>query len=161
MKQMMTRKQMIEMHKEQAKRFAVSPEGVQPVVFLYVEEGNDLAVPGQFENDKQKHWFFEQVRALAKDKGAYGGMWICEAWCLKCDEDNYVDPDSDDYVRPSEHPERIEILSILAADHAGTTCLTVEIKRDGDKITLGEEQWLDDGQTQDAMFQDVFRKVSH
>lgn len=99
-----------------------------------------LAVPMRDDDDKDTVRAFLDD-ALSKTNGV-GIAFVTEAWAVNYDLD--LDGVFHDFYtkRPSQHPNRIEIVSIVCEHMTGASAsfFKIPILRDGDKVTLGEPE---------------------
>ena len=108
-------------------------------MFLLVQPDDSVIVVGTpFEGDVQKQMVRAQLRSLMKNHGTVAYSFLCEAWAVKM---NHLKPEDvtheDEGVisvpmqrRPSEDPNRIEVVSVLATNGVENKYRMWEIKRD-------------------------------
>lgn len=106
---------------------------LQPLYHLVAPPGSeDALVPCSWSNPTEKELQVVFVKTLSREIGAVAVMFICEAWmvCLKPDKGMPIEA-IDDYqgLLPSQHPDRIEVVQILAADSKDVQARVLEIKR--------------------------------
>ena len=98
-----------------------------------------LAVPMRNDGDK------DTVRAALDDAisktNGVGIAFVTEAWAVSYEAEPGLFHDFYNQ-RPSQHPNRIEIVSIVCEHRTGASAsfFQIPILRDGDKVTLGEPQ---------------------
>jgi hypothetical protein len=111
---------------------------VGPVAFITTPYRTEV-VPGYFQNEEEKDEFAKSVRAISRLIGADMVLFVSEAWSLILSQeegDRYLK--SDIATPPSRHPKRREVLAIVVETKAKTWQVIIPIKREGQKVTLGE-----------------------
>jgi hypothetical protein len=101
-----------------------------PFAALSVEYGLDF-------DERGKDIYAEAIQQVCKATKAVGAVFICEAWTARYDADGGV------VGRPSESPDRREILAVWLDHRDGRIYCSAPIERDGDRATLGAFEWDD------------------
>lgn len=101
-------------------------EEVAPFYHLVSADGGHSLVLVQWRDEVDKRMVVQAVKEAARQFDAVAAMLVTEAWAADYDSDG---PGPDD-PRPSQHPERIEIVSLVATDSKRMVGRVLEIKRD-------------------------------
>jgi hypothetical protein len=105
-----------------------------PFYHLAGGEGEkDAIIPCSFTNDFQKQLTFLAAQSIAKQIKAVAGMFVAESWVLCVKADTYQV--FDQMPRPSQHPDRIEVVMMVATTGRETRSRSLRIIRAGNKET--------------------------
>lgn len=112
-----------------------------PVFSIFTEDHQHLIVQAPYRNDEEKYASVHAVSDLARQNRAVLIAFTVEAWVATEPEGGY-DPAFS--LRPSERPDRSEVVSVLLVDPDGPAWVYFfPITREGDKRTVGEPTRLD------------------
>ena len=115
-------------------------ESLTPLYHLVNAEGEGAIVGVEFHSEAQKQIIVEKVREIAADFGAVAVLLMSEGWAVSYS----LDVDKDDPVAlgpsPSNHPRRIEVVSLAATDGKRTIGRMLFIKRIGGRIEALERR---------------------
>jgi hypothetical protein len=116
-----------------------------PLYHLFGPPGGDHAIiPCQFQSEIQKQIMLAEVREIARKMGAVAALFMTESWMVKIDQRSSwharrmletMDP-------PSQHPDRIEAVTIAATDGTEKAMRVLQIIRNrpgGKIVSLIEE----------------------
>lgn len=97
------------------------------------ETEEDAIIPCSFTNDFQKQLAFLAAQSIAKQIKAVAGMFVAESWVLvmKAEEAGTIDQ----MPRPSQHPDRIEVVMLVATTGREIRSRSLRIIRAGGKET--------------------------
>ena len=137
---MKTREEMIQFCDgilEQAKQFVISGE-VAPIAFI-INDTAAMALP--LNEIPSKDAWGPMIEMVKQSTKAHSVVMIMEGWAVmgeKSTNKEYMDSiGTEDYIPPSQHPDRIEILQVTAKSEKFKEyfkCL--KIIRDGDNISF-------------------------
>ena len=109
------------------------------------ETGEKFEKPGiitalcpSLESEREKDMWVAAIRDLCSRSNAVAVVVANEAWMVAAERDE-VDDNGHMKVRPVDHPNRIEVVTMMV-EHAsfGSEMWTARIIRDGDEAHLGE-----------------------
>lgn len=144
--------QLVDWAKTHARNVLVERREKQLLAFYHLVlpgEQKDAIIGVTWQNDIQKQLTMLGVKAAAQKFHATAAMFVGEAWMVRLDK-REPGLDMSNLPAPSQHPDRIEVVQIVATDGPNTIATALEIKRDarGRVVALeelglpGEGQWL-------------------
>jgi hypothetical protein len=101
------------------------------VPFYHLVSGTgepDVIIQCHFANDLQKQIAFLTAKNKAKEMKAIAGMFIAESWMISIPADEVRTIDIQ--PRPSHHPDRIEVVMMVATTGLETRSRMLRIVRD-------------------------------
>jgi hypothetical protein len=102
-------------------------------------EGQCTILFALFKNDSEKDATVAKVRETFRKKNIIRYMFCSEAWALT------VPTPTGPLPRPSQHPDRVEVVIVEAEDKSGGSMTAhMLIHRKGDAVTLGEPEYFGD-----------------
>lgn len=133
---------------EIGRRIVLAGEQHQPLIFAHshlfdkggASKGAAWAgIALDFHSEEAKLASIQKIRAFFAIYGVDRYVFVTEGWQLKLDKDA---PDAADYLegrkRPSESPDRIEILQVIAADRDREVLGTAVLGEAHGKRTVGD-----------------------
>jgi len=87
----------------------------------------DALIPCHFANNIEKQITFLNAKNIARNMKAIAGMFIGESWMLSVPEDRIRTIDQE--PRPSQHPDRIEVVMLVATTGRETRSRSLRIIR--------------------------------
>lgn len=105
-------------------------------------DATDAVIPCAWHDDREKTIVVSAIKVACRQFEATAIMYLGEAWMLSLPSG--TDPNDPALPRPSQSPERIEVVQIMATDGRETIGRTLEMKRDaGGRLTdLVVKPWL-------------------
>lgn len=98
-------------------RYATDSSELQPFVLLFKDDEMVGMVGLEMAQDQEaKIAMVHAIRAFIAENGITATVFSSEAWMSVLDPEAY---NSDDYVRPSQDPKRVEVLIVEARDENG------------------------------------------
>jgi hypothetical protein len=112
---------------------------IAPMFFGEDAEGQCTILFALFKNDSEKDATAAKVRETFRKKNVIRYVFCSEAWAL------VVPTPTGQLPRPSQHPDRVEVVIVEAEDKSGQNLTAhMPIKRKGDAVTLGEPEYFGD-----------------
>ena len=99
-------------------------------VMIHDDDTWTVVKPSRLADDDDKDRTVDGIRRVAKQEGAVAVIVMAEAWT--------ADPDEDEFTRPSESPNRKEIVMVQAETIYGSAAYTIPIHRTNGQFMLGE-----------------------
>lgn len=126
---------------------------VSPMAVGITESGEKRVVLAPWRNDEEKVRCIAGVSALFRSQGVKEIVFMTEAWGIKLDKEEVGKP----FLRPSENPNRYEMVTIVYTSATEGIFVTMPITRVGSKASLGEPE-VQIGDYKDSLFGDYFKK---
>jgi hypothetical protein len=122
---------------KQAQEFVVGG-GASPVAFI-INDGTVIGTP--LDELPSKDAWGPYLQLVKEMSGGHTIIFVTEGWTVLGEDDatkEYMKTiGTDDYIQPSEHPNRVEILHVTAkSDKYKDYSQAVEIVREGSNITF-------------------------
>lgn len=117
--------QLLELGEQHARRVLIGgKEELVPMFHLVYPDGASMVIGAPWHNDAEKDATVNAIRAAMQigDVIRYG--FVCEAWTLHLAPGEAMD------IRPSESPNRVEMVCVSACDLKQQKLVGYEIKRD-------------------------------
>lgn len=105
---------------------------VTPMFVLHGANGVSVPVATPFGSDEEKAAVCGLIRAMCATLPVVAYSMLCEAWSTRVARD-----DAASRVRPSESPDRREVVMATAVTRAGCVSAAAEILRDGGGRAVG------------------------
>ena len=102
-----------------------------------------ILIAGIFKDDEEKQKWFQTASLVFLLYGLDKYVVMTEAWSAKLDKDENIQDIYKKYGSLEFHPNRMEILSILAVNRNGTKISTFEIDKDRHLVPMPEMDSLD------------------
>lgn len=118
---------LLDLGEEHARRVLLENREPQlaPFYHLIAPDGRrDIIVPCSWSSQAEKQRNVARVKAVARALGAVAALFCHEAWSLKTRGTQLPD------IRPSESPDRKEIVQLVATDGEHTVARSLQIVRD-------------------------------
>jgi hypothetical protein len=96
---------------------------------LITPDGKSAVLQCPWNGDFEKDLMISMIKSKARELNAIAAMYIAEAWALSVPKEQ----DNPDLLRPSLHPDRVEIVQIVAFD--GSEIIAKSLTMIRDKIT--------------------------
>lgn len=90
-------------------------------------------VPCHWANDTEKYKLVNAIKGKFRGLGVTAIVVMTEAWSLMLKHPALYN----DSMRPSEHPDRVEVFILNYTDKNGTKCMVMPIIREEGEVTLG------------------------
>lgn len=139
-----------------ARKVYEDKDSFAPMAIGITDKGRYI-VPCFWKDDESKYRMVDGIKKAFKDFGVTVIVFMTESWMLRVRHPALYNPN----VRPSKHPDRIEILMISYVDKSGTRGVIIPIERDDkNKVELGEPKFneIEGCQIVDNLFGDYFSK---
>ena len=124
---------------QQGKKHMEETGGHPALIVLLFKDRVETIDLSMYIEDKELMAMMKQ--AYIEKDGVNGTIFMSEAWVLKLDKDSAegkrLAEGKEPTLKPSESPDREEVLFFLAEAPGGSLAANAPIIRDGDKTTLG------------------------
>lgn len=112
--------------------------GFCPPHFMLINDTGQVAIlePSGFETEYDKDWAAWLTSRIATEWRSVAILFLNEAWVVKAKPGEAIDPD----VRPSEHPDRMEVVNVSVETYSGNILYMWPIHREGGRAWLGERE---------------------
>jgi hypothetical protein len=115
-----------------------------------------FVVPFHWIDDNEKYKLADAIKKKFKDLGVIAIIFMTEAWSLKIKHPALY---TEETLRPSQHPDRIEVFIMNYTDKKGTKGLVMPIIREGNEVTLGTPVLNEEGVSMvDNLFGNYFSR---
>lgn len=116
-------------------RHAFKHQGEVVPMFIAVHGGHVHVIAAPWRDEGEKHVMVATLREEFRELGIERFAFMVEAWMVAAKPD----ADLSNLPRPSEHPDRQEVVHILAMERGGgSRAVSIPILRKGRKASLGE-----------------------
>lgn len=108
----------------------LAQESLTPFYHLVTPPGQEDAVCfTEWGNEAEKQIMIAATQKLAREIGAVAAVWIGEAWVVKLTRPEGAPLRAPSMPMPSQHPDRIEVVVVIATDGDHTKVRSLEMKR--------------------------------
>lgn len=115
-----TLRQLFQIGCHNAKRLFLERGEVTPMWHAVPEDGEHLLIATPWEDDDEKVIAIEYLRHKFKKLKVLRFVFIVEAWVVQMPEQVATNEAGPPWPRPSEHPDRREVVKIQAEDRDGS-----------------------------------------
>lgn len=121
-----------------------------PICNMFDRQGGSIIIVVRWSNDFEKQGMIAALRRKAKEMDAKAVLYISEAWF-------YHPNDGDDLIPASQHPKRLECVSIYVTDGTHTKYVLLEMIRDPhtERVTDLIERKMPEGLEIESIFDGI------
>ena len=121
--------------KEKAKRTLIQDGNHAPIMFCMTQK-KMLVIPLQFETEEEKYNTLSRIKHIMDSMNVWAYIIIIKAWMIS-------GKGIDLSTRPSQSPDRVNILMISAVTHQRKKMWSIPVENIHGIISFGEEIVLD------------------
>ena len=142
--------------KEKAKQTLIKDGTHVPMIFCLTPDKVCL-IPLQMENDIEKMIIMAKVKQIMEKHNVWAYIVIMKAWMVT-GKGKKIDPS----IRPSQSPDRVNILMVSAITHKRKKMWSIPVENKHGRIEFGEEKVLDTktkGESTGGLFMDLLGNI--